>query len=214
MSSSSAIDGCPCGASSCPRCWARTELLAMAAEDRAVREQLLAAGELADGYHPRMEAVHVGNAARLMAILDRIGWPGRHAVGEQAGYAAWLVLQHSIGDPPLRRRGLALVEAAADRGELDRTLVATLADRICVLEGRPQRHGTQFEWDAAGELNPSPIDDPERVDARRRQLGMEPLADHTARMRARAVAEGETPPKDYAAWRANSEAWLRRVGWR
>jgi hypothetical protein len=54
------------------------ELVAMAAEDRRVRAELAANGSLFDGYHPAMQAVHDLNAARLTAIIERHGWPGRH----------------------------------------------------------------------------------------------------------------------------------------
>jgi hypothetical protein len=55
----------------------RDELLAMAAEDRAVRAELAADGSLFAGYHPRMEAVHRRNAARLTEIIEAHGWPER-----------------------------------------------------------------------------------------------------------------------------------------
>jgi hypothetical protein len=42
----------------------RRELLSLRAIDLRVREELLAANQLGGPYHPRMEAVHVANAAR------------------------------------------------------------------------------------------------------------------------------------------------------
>ena len=75
------------------------ELLAMAAEDEAVRAELVADGSLFDGYHSRMAEVHRRNAERLDAIIDAHGWPGRVLVGEDASRAAFLVLQHAIGSP-------------------------------------------------------------------------------------------------------------------
>jgi hypothetical protein len=47
----------------------RGELLALAAEDRHVRTELVAQGTLFDGYHPRMEAVHRHNGAYLAAVV-------------------------------------------------------------------------------------------------------------------------------------------------
>lgn len=91
---------------------------------------------------------------------------------------------------------------------------AFLEDRIAVLEGRPQRFGTQFDWDARGELSPQPIDDPAGVDARRATVGLEPLAVRTAELRARAAAEGDRAPADPAARAAEAKAWARRAGWR
>ena len=55
----------------------RDELLAMDAEDQRIRRELLDAGLLGDGYHPRMEDVHKRNAARLKEIIAKHGWPDR-----------------------------------------------------------------------------------------------------------------------------------------
>ena len=54
-----------------------SELVGLADEDQRVRAELLADGTLFDGYNPRMEDVHVRNAARLEAVIDEHGWPGR-----------------------------------------------------------------------------------------------------------------------------------------
>src|SRR5207244_1170131 len=66
--------------------------------------------------HPRMEALHQRNAARLAALIDAHGWPGRSRVGEEGAQAAWLILQHAIGNPPLVRRGLTLLRGGVSEG--------------------------------------------------------------------------------------------------
>lgn len=73
------------------------ELVALLAEDQAVRAELAADGSLFDGHHPRMEAVHGRHAARLVAIVAALGWPGRALAGEDGAAAAWTILQHAIG---------------------------------------------------------------------------------------------------------------------
>ena len=54
----------------------RANLVALIAEDDAVRARLAADGSLFEGYHPEMEAVHHRNAEALRDILARVGWPG------------------------------------------------------------------------------------------------------------------------------------------
>lgn len=192
----------------------REELLALAAEDLRVREELAADGTLHDGYHPRMEEVHRRNAERLRQILAQVAWPGVRLVGQDGARAAWLILQHAIGAPDLQRRGLELLDRAAERGEVPRDQVAMLEDRIRMFEGRRQRYGTQFDWDEQGMMSPVPIEDREYVDERRAEMGLPSLAEQIRTMRERAAAEGEGPPQDRAARRAEVEAWCRRVGWR
>jgi hypothetical protein len=160
-----------------------------------------------------MEEVHVRNAAALTAIIEEHGWPGRSLVGEDGAHAAWFVLQHAIGNPPLQRRGLGLLREAAERGEAPARQAAYLEDRICFFEGRPQVYGTQYDWDASGELSPHPVADIAGVDERRRSVGMGTLEENTRRFREEAARSGEGPPGD----RAGHErflAWCRAVGWR
>jgi hypothetical protein len=192
----------------------RDELLAMEAEDRVLRAELAADGSLfGRGYHPRMEAVHRRNAARLKAIIDQHGWPGRSLVGAEGCNAAWLILQHAISDPALQRHGLRLLQDACSRGEVPPDQVAMLDDRIRIFEGRPQCYGSQFDWDEHGEMSPLSMDDREHVDQRRRAAGMAPLTEHTRLMREQAAASGERPPTDYVERRREMDAWARSVGW-
>jgi hypothetical protein len=190
------------------------ELLAMAADDLRRREELASDGSLFEGYHPRMREVHERNASRLLAILEEHGWPGRSLVGEDAAEAAWIILQHAIGNPALQRRGLALLREAAAAGEVPMVQVAMLDDRIRTLEGRGQRYGTQFDWDEQGQIGPLPIEDEENVDARRREIGLIPLAEEIRRRRQAITQTGERPPQDWNARRRDMEQWLRSTGWR
>ncbi|MGH9381676.1 MAG: DUF6624 domain-containing protein [Thermoanaerobaculia bacterium] len=190
------------------------ELLAMADEDLRVREELAQDGSLYGGYHPRMREVHERNAARLRQILDEHGWPGRSLVGEQAAEAAWLIVQHAIGDPPLQRHSLVLLRDAAAAGEAPVLQAAMLEDRIRTFEGRGQLYGTQFDWDEEGAMSPFPIEDVDHVDAYRRQIGLPPLEDETRRRRRIVAQTAERPPQDWAAYQREMEEWLRSIGWR
>ncbi|MGH7549961.1 MAG: DUF6624 domain-containing protein [Gemmatimonadota bacterium] len=192
----------------------RDGLLAMARRDREVRAELVRSGELSEGYHPRMETVHEENGHRLEEILDERGWPGRSLVGEDGAEAAWLLAQHAIAMPALMRRARDLVEAAVAAREAEPWMYAYLDDRIRSFEGRPQRYGTQFDWDAEGRMRPLPIEDPEGIDERRSAVGLESMAERLAKMRAQTSAEGERPPADLEAYRRGFEVWLLEVGWR
>jgi hypothetical protein len=76
----------------------------------------------------------------------------------------------------------------AARGTDDRR---RLADGLVLQPGQvrvdatlPQLYGTQFTV-TDRELGPRPIEDPQRLDERRAEAGLEPFADYVARMRAR-----------------------------
>jgi hypothetical protein len=185
----------------------------LSSRDERTRAALVASGELFDGYHPRMAEVHKDNAASLEAIIDKWGWPGKSLVGDEGAKAAWIVLQHAIADPALQRRCLPLLKAAADAGEIPARQAAYLEDRICCFEGRPQRYGTQLDWDASGLLSPLPLADPDGVDSLRESVGLGPLSDRVTEARAEAAREGAKAPDDLEQRQREKRAWARSVGW-
>ena len=187
----------------------------MARLDRVTRAELAASGDLFDdGYEPRMARVHARNAQRLRRVIKSFGWPGADLVGPDGAEAAWLVLQHAIAEPGLLRRALPLLEAAVREGRADPAHAAMLEDRIRFFEGRPQRYGTQFDWDAAGNLSPGEVEDPQRLAERRRAVGLPPLEEQMEKVRSRATAEGERPPADHQAHARARDEWAASVGWR
>lgn len=188
----------------------REELLALEADDDATRARLAADGSLFDGYHAEMEAVHRRNATRLRAIVAEVGWPGKSLAGADGASAAWRILQHAIGEPELLRGMLPRLEAAAAAGEAEPADVARLVDRIRVFEGRPQRYGTQVDWDPTGTVMVPMVgvEDPDHVDARRAAVGLPPIAWRQP------PPPGEPPPADPAARDRAADAWARRAGWR
>lgn len=189
----------------------RAELLALEAEDDATRARLAADGSLFEGYHPEMEAVHRRNAARLREVLAELGtWPGRSLVGDDGARAAWRIAKHSIGEPDLLRAVLPLLERAAASGEVAPVEVAMMTDRVRVFEGRPQRYGTQLDWDSTGRwmVPQGEVEDPDGVDGRRRAVGLPPIV-----WRQEPPAE-EPPPADREERERQYLAWLRRTGWR
>ncbi len=193
----------------------RAKLVDAALHDQHVRARLAADGALFSGYHPEMEAVHVANAKLLETLVEAIGaWPTRTRFGDDGASAAFLIAQHAISLPAFQRRALALLLDAAERGEINVLDTAYLSDRIAVFEGREQIFGTQFDWDQHGQLSPAPIAEESGVDERRAHVGLPPMAEVIASMRASAAAEGHGAPDDLAKRRAEFDAWARRVGWR
>jgi hypothetical protein len=190
----------------------RAKLLEMQAEDLRTRSELERTGELFDGYAKRMEAIHVRNADALEAIIETHGWPGFSLVGPDGARAAWFVLQHSISRPGLMRKCLPLIRAASERQDVKAAYPAYLEDRIACFEGRPQRYGTQFDWDENGVLNPKPLEQAARVDEYRASVGLNPLAERTLQIRSE--LGNERPPENVAERQRQAAAWARSVGWR
>lgn len=119
---------------------------------------------------------------RLKEIMDAHGWPTAELVGADASRAAWLIAQHADRQLDVQRQALALMERAVAEGEASGTQLAFLRDRTYVNEGREQRYGTQIAGVREdGTPVPWPCEEPERLDARRAEAGIEPFAAYTAR---------------------------------
>jgi len=130
-----------------------------------------------------MQEHHGANLAVLESLIDRYGWPNLSAVGEEAAYAAGNVVNHA--DLATRQKYLPMLKAVCERGEGDWSRYAHIFDRTELELGKPQVYGTQMERnEETGRYEPQPLLDPAHVDARRAELGMEPLADQLERFNA------------------------------
>jgi hypothetical protein len=154
----------------------RRELVALRAEDLRVRQELLASGELCGPYAPRMEAVHINNAARLRDLIAKHGWPAEDIAGKDGAEAAWFIAQHAIGEPEFQQQVLQLLTDSAAEGRTPAWHAAYLEDRIALYEGRPQRYGSQWLDDPRdGRLLPWKLVDPKHVNELRASVGLGPL---------------------------------------
>jgi hypothetical protein len=154
----------------------RRELLAMREQDLRVRGELEAAGELGGPYVPRMEVVHLRNAARLRELIAQHGWPAEDLAGEDGAKAAWFIAQHAIGEPDFQRQTLIHLQACAAEGRVPAWHAAYLEDRIAMHEGRPQRFGTQWVDDPSdGQARPWTLADAEHVSELRASVGLPPM---------------------------------------
>lgn len=180
--------------------------------DLELRERLVRIGELG-AYHEEMQNLHIRNSEILDEIIDRIGYPTAEKMGEEASEAAWMVIQHAIARPDFMRKCLKLLEDSAPETRIERINIAYLSDRIAVFEGRPQLYGTQFDWDENGQLSPNAYDDPNKVNERRKSLGLNSLEDQTTLIRSRVRKENQHPPADLKKRNEEMEAWKKSVGW-
>src|SRR5215471_12450703 len=182
----------------------------MRKEDLRVRQELLDSGQLGGAYVPRMEAVHLRNAARLRELIAEHGWPGEEIAGKDGAEAAWMIAQHAVGEPEFQRHVLELIKVSAEQGRTPRWHAAYLEDRIAMYEGRPQRFGSQWMDDPRdGRTRPWKLADPEHVNELRASVGLRPLPPIPA-------PGPDLPEEHQLRIRATMqwwEQWLKSRGW-
>ena len=156
---------------------ARRQLAERGRTDQAVREGFGVGGIVDSAQAVAMARADSANTTWLKAYVARWGWPTVAQVGREAVEAAFLIVQHAVHDTAFMRAMLPAVEQARRRGDLDGGAVAMLTDRVEVKAGHGQIYGTQLSL-KGGRWVLDPIADSAGVDARRRRMGLPPLAEY------------------------------------
>ncbi|MFI8851620.1 DUF6624 domain-containing protein [Streptomyces sp. NPDC053499] len=161
----------------------RHELIAMKAADQAAAPRANSDDPAEQLAWRRVTARH---GDRLRTLLEKHGhWPAAAEVGEEAALGAWLVAQHADRQLDVQRLALRLLEQAVQDGSAGPegpSRLAFLRDRLHVNAGLPQRYGTQIQGVAAdGAPVPWPVEDEEKLDAHRAEVGIPPFARYTER---------------------------------
>jgi hypothetical protein len=156
---------------------ARRELETRGKEDQRVREGFGVGGRVDSVQIVLMRRTDSANTAWLKNYVQRWGWPTVTQIGKEAVDAAFLIVQHAVHDTAFMRAMLPAIQESHRRGDLDGGAVAMLTDRVEVKAGRPQIYGTQLSL-KDGRWVLDPIGDSAGVDARRRQMGLPPLAEY------------------------------------
>lgn len=141
-----------------------------------------------------LEQVDHSNTLELKKIIERWKWPD---FDSKADKAAFLILQHADHDPKFQIKMLGEYRESMDPKD-----AAYLYDRVTTqpyhaalnaegpeaaenlarsAEAPKQRYGTQGR-DIDGKWQAYPVEDEERLDHRRKKVGLPPMRDYQARM--------------------------------
>jgi hypothetical protein len=148
----------------------RRELLDLAQKDQRTR---------ASDDTGAMQARAHDNLVRMKEVVAKYGWPSRKVVGTDGANAAWSLVQHADADVDFQKECLEKMEPLVKSGDVAAKDYAFLFDRVAVGQGRKQRYGTQLDGDDF-----APIEDPQNVDARRKEMGLPSLAEYRELIRA------------------------------
>lgn len=154
--------------------------------DQAVRYEFLAAynaqprnQQRVDSLIAEMQKTDSINQKEICAILDTRGFAGKETVGDACA-VYWLIIQHA--PVALQKKYFPLFVEAMNRGDIAKSQVAMMDDRIAMFEGRPQKYGSQIVEDEQGRRVVYRLLDPEKVDEWRKQMELNPLADYMKEM--------------------------------
>jgi hypothetical protein len=109
-------------------------------------------------------------------ILDTRGWLGSDIIGDKGNQILYLAIQHS--DIETQEKYLPMMREAVHKGNASPSNFAYLLDRIAIGQGKKQIYGSQINRDqVTGEYYIQPLEDPDNVDIRRKEVGLGKLQD-------------------------------------
>jgi len=117
-------------------------------------------------------------STEFKSLVSNYGFPTKAQVGTDGMNTVFVIIQHADDDVEWRREQFPKVENAVKNGDLSAMEYAYMLDRNNTRIGEPQKFGTQFKKvdGKKGIAELFPVEDIENLDARRRALGMEPIA--------------------------------------
>ena len=162
----------------------QAHLKQMVDEDQAVRMK-----NDGDG----MQKVDAKNYPEIVRIHDRYGWPGISLVGEEAASNYWLLVQHADVHKDFQAKLLPELKRAAEEGDASKTDYAYLYDRVMVGLDKPQRYGTQGGGCDNGKIQMRPVDDPDGLAQRRKELHLMPMEQYVEILSSMCPQEESAP---------------------
>ncbi|MEM6965004.1 MAG: DUF6624 domain-containing protein [Bacteroidota bacterium] len=134
------------------------------------------------------------NLKKVEAIIEQYGYPSHKLVGKGASKSIFYVIQHS--ETKYQEKYLPLFLEASDKGELKKSELVLMIDRIEVNNKRPQIYGTQIKHEPDEKNYIYPIRDEKNVDKRRAYLGLSPLNEYLKRFDLEYTYEPKTYDKN------------------
>lgn len=126
-----------------------------------------------------IHAQDIQDSKEMYEIVNKIGFPDREKVGQDAMGAMYILLLHLLNDGVNDKEELAyfepMIKASVLKGTFTPFWMGILVDRSNVISGIKQTYGCYWEMSAKGERVITPIDNIKEVDKRREAIGLPKL---------------------------------------
>jgi hypothetical protein len=137
-------------------------------------DQSMRTNDNGDDYNPEIDKQ---NLIKVVSLIEKCGMPTIKEVSFRQISAIWLVLQHA--DQENRKNYFPMLKKAAANGDLSKSQIALMKDRILMMDNKPQIYGSQITQNLeTKEWQIYKIKNPKCVDKRRTKVGLEPLAEY------------------------------------
>lgn len=121
-----------------------------------------------------MKDVDAKNAVLIQQIINKYGWFGKDKIGSEANQTLFLTIQH-VDDLTVQTKYLPILKQAVKDGNAEPWHFAFLTDRILMNQGKNQIYGTQVIHYGMQKSYVVPLENPEKVDDLRKEVGLDSL---------------------------------------
>lgn len=128
-------------------------------------------------FRRKLAKIDSHNAKKIKVIIKNYGWPRISEFGEYTARNTWLLVQHMDSDVEFQTKILWHMKPLLDANEAIKADYALLFDRVQVNKGKLQLYGSQGGC-VGKEWQPKPIENPEEVDRRRKEMGLPPMEEY------------------------------------
>lgn len=147
----------------------------------------------------RVQKIDEFNTAKLQNMLKNRGWFRDDLDGRGAANDAWLIAQHADRNPEFQKDVLKLIEAQLESPGVSKSNYAYLYDRVQMNTAHTDgtepllRYATQGRCTGPGTWENYPVEEPERIDALRAEVGLGTLADYKSRFKDMCTRDERSP---------------------
>ncbi len=134
-------------------------------------------------FYPKHAGLDSENTKELKELLKIYDWFKISEFGVKADNQAWLIVQHADLEIQFQKDVLLILEKLYPLKETKPSNYAYLYDRVACSSNDPtqqklQRYGTQGKCVGPAKWEPHPMEDPENVDKRRAEMGLDTMAEY------------------------------------
>ncbi len=167
------------------------KLDSMVSADQAYRELLQRmskeGNKSANIEQTRSQLRHIDeqNYYEIVTYFYEHGFLGYDKVGEEGSNNFWLLVQHQTEHPEFQEKVLLAMEKEVMKDNADRKNYVYLLDWVKMVKGEAQVYGSQLRLNKEADIyEVYNLEDPEHVNERRSEIGLEPIEDYVQKVNA------------------------------
>ena len=123
------------------------------------------------------------NYYQIVTYFYEHGFLGYDKVGEEGSNNFWLLVQHQTEHPEFQEKVLLAMEKEVMNNNADKKNYVYLLDRVKMVKGEAQIYGSQLRLNKEADIyEVYDLEDPEHVNERRSEIGLEPIEDYVQKV--------------------------------